>query len=52
LVLRDHGEDGILGKNVEADYYVCRVCGYAVGGEPQDKCPVRGAPKASFKKID
>lgn len=41
-----------LGKNTETDYYVCQVCGYTIEGEPGEKCPVCGASKASFKKID
>lgn len=36
----------------ETDYYVCQVCGNTVGGEPPEKCPICGAPKARFKKID
>lgn len=41
-----------LGKNKETDYYVCGVCGNTVEGEAPDRCPICGAPKASFKKID
>ena len=41
-----------LGKNEVTDIYVCQVCGNTVEGEPPDKCPVCGAPKKSFKKID
>ncbi len=34
----------------DVDYYVCSVCGYTVGGEPRDKCPVcNAAGKAIFK---
>ncbi len=40
-----------LGKNVEADYYVCAVCGYTVEGEAPDDCPVCKAKKAAFRKI-
>jgi len=43
---------GILGKNPEVDYYVCQVCGNTVEGEPPDKCPICGALKRMFKKID
>jgi rubrerythrin len=41
-----------LGKNSEADVYVCQVCGYTVEGEAPDECPVCKAKKQSFKKID
>ncbi len=41
-----------LGKNPEADIYVCQVCGYTVEGEAPDECPVCKAKKQSFKKID
>ena len=41
-----------LGKNEELDYHVCQVCGYTAEGEPPDKCPVCGALKKSFKKVE
>ena len=41
-----------LGKNREVDYNVCQVCGNTVEGDPPDKCPICGAPKKLFKKID
>jgi rubrerythrin len=41
-----------LGKNPEVDYYVCKVCGNTVEGEPPDKCPICGSPKKMFKKIE
>jgi rubrerythrin len=41
-----------LGKNEETEYHVCQVCGMTVEGDAPDKCPVCGAPKASFKKVD
>ena len=41
------------GKDLEAqDIYVCQGCGYTVEGEAPDKCPVCGAPKKMFKKIE
>jgi rubrerythrin len=42
----------MLGKNGEVDYYVCEVCGNTVEGEPPDKCPICGAPKKMFKKVE
>jgi rubrerythrin len=41
-----------LGKNEETDYYVCQGCGNTVEGEPPEKCPICGAPRKMFKKID
>lgn len=41
-----------LGKNKETDYYVCQVCGNTVEGSAPDKCPICGAAKASFKKME
>ena len=41
------------GKDLEKnDIYICPVCGYTHEGEPPDKCPVCGALKKVFKKID
>ncbi len=39
-------------KKLDADYYVCQVCGHTVEGEPPDKCPVCGSPKKMYKKIE
>jgi rubrerythrin len=36
----------------EVDYYVCQVCGNTVEREAPDKCPICGAPKTAFLKID
>ena len=33
-------------------YFVCQRCGYTVGGEAPDKCPVCGAPKKMFKRVE
>lgn len=41
-----------LGKNAEADYYVCQVCGYTAEGEAPDECPVCKAKKQGFRKVD
>ncbi|MFX0029251.1 MAG: rubrerythrin family protein [Candidatus Hermodarchaeota archaeon] len=43
----DSGKD--LEKN---DIYICPVCGYTHEGKPPEKCPVCGASKKVFKKID
>jgi rubrerythrin len=36
----------------EAPYYVCQVCGNTVEGEAPERCPVCGAQRSKFKKID
>lgn len=33
-------------------YYVCDICGYVVEGEPPDECPVCGAGRERFVRID
>ena len=34
------------------DIHICPVCGYTHEGDLPDKCPVCGAPKDKFKKIE
>ena len=34
------------------DYYVCQVCGMTAEGQAPDRCPVCGAPRTQFAKID
>lgn len=41
-----------LGENVETSYYVCNFCGNTVEKEAPDICPVCGAPKKEFVRID
>jgi rubrerythrin len=41
-----------LGKKEAVDYYVCKVCGNTVEGEPPDECPVCKAKKAAFYRVD
>ena len=43
----DRGED--LEKN---EIYICPVCGYTHEGKPPEKCPVCGAIKKVFKKVE
>jgi rubrerythrin len=41
------------GKDLEKnEIYICPVCGYTHEGNPPDECPVCGALKKVFKKID
>ena len=41
-----------LGNNTLTDYWVCDVCGNTVEGEPPDSCPICGAKRPAFKKVD
>jgi rubrerythrin len=41
-----------LGSNQDVDYYVCRVCGNTVEGEPHGPCPVCQAGPVAFFKVD
>jgi rubrerythrin len=34
------------------DYYVCSVCGYVSVGSAPDECPICGAKKDKFRRID
>ena len=34
------------------EYYVCEVCGYVSMGMLPDECPICGAPKDKFKRIE
>ena len=36
----------------EEPYFVCQVCGNTIGGEAPKRCPVCGAPKTRFKRVD
>ena len=41
------------GKDLpEGDLYVCGVCGHTVAGEPPDSCPVCGALRQKFSKVE
>jgi rubrerythrin len=33
-------------------YFVCLGCGYTVGGKAPEKCPVCGAAKDMFKRVE
>ncbi len=40
-----------LGSNQDVDYYVCKVCGNTLEGEPHGPCPVCQAGPAAFFKV-
>ncbi|MBA4421260.1 MAG: rubrerythrin [Anaerolinea sp.] len=43
----------LLGKAQEdVEYYVCSICGHTHVGTPPEKCPVCGAPRDKFVKMD
>jgi len=39
-------------KLEEKPYWVCQSCGNTVEGEPPEVCPICGAPKSMFKRVD
>ncbi len=39
-------------KMGDAPYYVCQGCGNTVLSEAPDKCPICGAPKKWFKRVE
>ncbi|MCK9419865.1 MAG: rubrerythrin family protein [Nitrospirae bacterium] len=41
-----------LGRNADTEYYVCSVCGYTAEGAAPDECPVCGAKKQAFRKVE
>lgn len=40
-----------LGSNRDVDYYVCKVCGNTLEGEPHGPCPVCQAGAVAFFKV-
>jgi rubrerythrin len=40
------------GTTQATDYYVCQVCGNILEDRPPEKCPVCGAIRKKFKRID
>lgn len=41
-----------LGSNQAVDYYVCKICGNTLEGEPHGPCPVCQAGPVAFFKVD
>jgi len=39
-------------KFKDEPYFVCQGCGYTVAGEAPERCPVCGAPRKMFKRVD
>ena len=40
------------GKPKSTDYFVCQICGATIESSAPDRCPVCGAPKTQFVKVD
>ena len=40
------------GELKDEPYFVCQGCGYTVGGEAPEKCPICGAPRKMFKRVE
>ena len=36
----------------DAPYYVCQICGNTVEGEAPERCPICGARRTKFKKVE
>ena len=39
-------------KLKDEPYFVCRGCGNTVAGEALETCPICGAPRSAFKRVD
>lgn len=39
-------------KMKEEPFFVCQVCGNTVAGEAPERCPVCGAPRNKFKRVE
>jgi rubrerythrin len=39
------------GEDQGGEYYVCKVCGHTIAGEPEGSCPTCKAPKTAFYKV-
>ena len=46
-------EDLEAGKQMKDEpYFICQGCGNTVAGEAPEKCPVCGAPRSKFKRVE
>ena len=39
-------------KLKDEPYFVCQVCGNTVAGEAPERCPICGAPRSKFKRVE
>ena len=40
------------GQPKDEPYFVCQVCGHIVAGEAPETCPMCGAPRKMFKRVE
>jgi len=41
------------GEELKAEpYFICQVCGNTVVGEAPERCPICGAPRSKFKRVE
>ncbi len=46
-------DDLEAGKEMKDEpYFICQGCGYTVAGEAPEKCPVCGAPRSMFTRVE
>jgi len=43
---------GVGQEPKEEPYFVCQFCGNTVAGEAPEKCPICGAPRSKFKRVE
>jgi rubrerythrin len=43
--------DNLIARR-STEYHVCTVCGYVAEREPPEKCPICGAPRSRFEKVE
>ena len=42
-----------VGQKLKGEpYFVCQGCGYTVAGEAPERCPICGAPRKMFKRVE
>jgi len=39
-------------KLKDEPYFVCQICGNTIAGEAPEKCPVCGAPRSKFERVE
>ena len=39
-------------QSKDEPYFVCQFCGNTVAGEAPEKCPICGAPRTQFKRVE
>ena len=39
-------------KLKDEPYFVCQICGNTIAGEAPERCPICGAPRSKFKRVE